>query len=62
MMTFDEARNHIGARVTHQAQGTIHAVTHHYIWIRYDDDETALKSARPENLTLTEPATENSTA
>jgi hypothetical protein len=52
MMTLDEARSHIGARVTHQATGVIHAVTDHYIWIRYDGDETALKSARPESLTL----------
>jgi hypothetical protein len=61
MMTFDEARDHIGARVTHQVQGTITDVTQNYIWIRYDGDETALKSTRPEHLTLTEPATEAST-
>jgi hypothetical protein len=52
MMTFEEARGHIGARVTHHATGVIHAVTDHYIWIRVDGDETALKSARPETLTL----------
>jgi hypothetical protein len=51
-MTLEEARAHIGARVTHHATGVIHAVTDHYIWIRVDGDETALKSARPETLTL----------
>jgi hypothetical protein len=51
-MTLDEARNLIGARVTHHAVGVIEDVTDHYIWIRYDGDETALKSARPETLTL----------
>jgi len=49
-MTLEEARNLIGARVTHYAQGVIHAVTDHYIWIAFD--ETALKSAKPESLTL----------
>jgi hypothetical protein len=52
MMTLGEARAHIGARVTRHATGVIHAVTDHYIWIRVDGDETALKSARPETLTL----------
>jgi hypothetical protein len=56
-MTFEEARNLIGARVTHHASGVIQDVTDHYIWIRVDGDETALKSARPETLTL-EPAAE----
>jgi hypothetical protein len=51
-MTLEEARNLIGARVTHYAQGVIHAVTDHYIWIAFDGDETALKSAKPESLTL----------
>jgi len=44
-MTLDEARDAIGQRI-------IHAVTDHYIWIRVDGDETALKSAKPESLTL----------
>jgi hypothetical protein len=55
-MTFAEARAAIGARVTHHASGVIHDVTDHYIWVRYDGDETALKSARPETLTLAEPS------
>jgi hypothetical protein len=51
-MTLDEARAQVGQPVTHHATGVIHAVTDHYIWVRYDGDETALKSARPEDLTL----------
>jgi hypothetical protein len=53
-MTLAEARAHIGARVTHHATGVIQDVTDHYIWIRVDGDETALKSAKPETLTLDE--------
>jgi acetoacetate decarboxylase len=58
MMTLDEARVQVGARVTHHATGVIQDVTDHYIWIRYDSDPTALKSARPEDLTVAEPAAE----
>ena len=53
-MTLDEARAQVGARVTHQATGIIHDVTDHFVWIRYDGDGVVAKSARPEDLTLTE--------
>jgi len=57
MMTVEEARNLIGARVTHQAAGVIHAVTDHYIWIRVDGDETALEYLlHPSDVGIVRPA------
>ena len=54
-MTLDEARAQVGQSVTHHATGTIQDVIEHFVWVRYDSEPTALKSARPEDLTLAGP-------
>lgn len=58
-MTLDQARAHIGARVTCSPcaddgprPGTIERVTSRWIWVRYDQDGPHAKATHPERLTL----------
>ena len=55
-MTLEEARNHIGDRVTNilfvNCFGTITSVNDNCVFVRYDNDITHPKATRPSNLRL----------